>query len=183
MKTKYLNVNVIGAAGVLIAGAARVVCAQASADRCALLTPAAVSAAGGGGGAARATKPPTRGAGGWADTQPKRAAAGVDVAAGKPIATTGCSWESAKPHVIVTVSFPGPAMSGVFTKETPTPGVTRAHPGGIGDDAVYVSAAALTTLYVKHAKDIVMVRVYGIPDQDKQKSIEKTLALDVLKKL
>ena len=154
MKTKYLNVNVIGAAAVLIAGAARVVCAQASADRCALLTPAAVSAA-----------------------------AGVDVAAGKPIATTGCSWESAKPHVIVTVSFPGPAMSGVFTKETPTPGVTRAHPGGIGDDAVYVSAAALTTLYVKQSKDIVMVRVYGIPDQDKQKSIEKTLALDVLKKL
>ena len=154
MKTKYLNVNVIGAAAVLIAGAARVVCAQASADRCALLTPAAVSAA-----------------------------AGVDVAAGKPIATTGCSWESAKPHVIVTVSFPGPAMSGVFTKETPTPGVTRAHPGGIGDDAVYVSAAALTTLYVKQSKDIVMVRVYGNTDQDKQKSIEKTLALDVLKKL
>ena len=152
MKTKYLKVNVIGAAGVLIAGTARIACAQASGDRCTLLTPAAVSAA-----------------------------AGVKVAAGKPIATTGCSWESAKPHVIVTVSFPGPAMNGVFTKETP--GVTTAHPGGIGDDAVYVSAAALTTLYVKHAKDIVMVRVYGIPDHDKQKSIEKTLALDVLKKL
>ena len=154
MKTKYLKVNVIGAAGVLIAGTARIAFAQASGDRCTLLTPAAVSAA-----------------------------AGVKVADGKPIATTGCSWESAKPHVIVTVSFPGPAMSGVFTKETPTPGVTTAHPGGIGDDAVYVSAAALTTLYVKHAKDIVMVRVYGIPDHEKQKSIEKTLALDVLKKL
>jgi hypothetical protein len=154
MKMKYLNVNVIGAVGVLVAGTARVANAQGSGDRCALLTPAAVSAA-----------------------------AGVTVAAGKPIATTGCSWESAKPHVIVTVSFPGPAMSGVFTKETPTPGVTRAHPGGIGDDAVYVSAANLTTLYVKHAKDILMVRVYGIPDDDKQKSIEKALALDVLKKL
>ena len=154
MKTKYLNVNAIGAVCVLIAGSASVAHAQASPDRCALLTTAAVSAA-----------------------------AGVDVAAGKPIATTGCSWESAKPHVIVTVSFPGPAMSGVFTKETPTPGVTRAHPGGIGDDAVYVSAAGLTTLYVKHAKTIVMVRVYGIPDQDKQKSIAKTLALDMLTKL
>lgn len=32
-------------------------------------------------------------------------------------------------------------------------------------------------------KDIVMVRVYGIPDHDKQKSIEKTLAVDVLEKL
>jgi len=154
MKMKYLNVNVIGAVGVLVAGSARITNAQPSSDRCSLLTPAAVSAA-----------------------------AGVDVAAGKPIATTGCSWESAKPHVIVTVSFPGPAMSGVFTKETRTPGVTRAHPGGIGDDAVYVSAANLTTLYVKHAKDILMVRVYGVPDEDKQKSIEKTLALDVLKKL
>lgn len=153
MKTKYLNVNAIGAVCALIAGSASVAHAQASPDRCALLTSATVSAA-----------------------------AGVDVAAGKPIATTGCSWESAKPHVIVTVSFPGPAMSGVFTK-TPTPGVTSAHSGGIGDDAVYVTAVGLTTLYVKHAKTIVMFRVYGIPDHDKQKSIEKTLALDVLKKL
>ena len=74
-------------------------------------------------------------------------------------------------------------MNGVFTKDTPTPGVTRAHQSGIGDDAIYITAAGLTTLYVRHAKDIVMLRVYGIPDHDKQQSIEKTLALDVLKKL
>lgn len=149
---RSLNVNVIGIIGVLTACAARVGHAQGSTNRCSLLTQSAVSAA-----------------------------AGVTVAAGQPIATTGCSWQSEKPHVIVTVSFPGPAMSGVFTKETP--GVTTSHPGGVGEDAVYVTAGALTTLYVKHAKDIVMVRVYGVPDHDKQKSIEKTLALDVLKKL
>jgi hypothetical protein len=152
MKTKYVNANVIGVICVLTACGARVGHAQDSKDRCSLLTQGAVSAA-----------------------------AGVSVDAGKPIATTGCSWQSEKPHVIVTVSFPGPAMNGVFTRETP--GVTTAHPGGIGDDAVYVSAGTLTTLYVKHAKDILMVRVYGIPDPDKQKSIEKTLAVDVLKKL
>ena len=36
---------------------------------------------------------------------------------------------SRRNRVIVTVSFPGPAMSGVFTKETPTPGVTSGAPG------------------------------------------------------
>jgi hypothetical protein len=36
---------------------------------------------------------------------------------------------------------------------------------------------------VKHAKDILLVRVYGVTDPDKQKSIVKTLALDALKKL
>jgi hypothetical protein len=154
MKTNYLNVNAIGIISVLIAGGARVGHAQGSTDRCSLLTQSAVSAA-----------------------------AGVSVDAGKPIATTGCSWQSEKPHVIVTVSFPGPAMNGLFTKETPTPGVTKTHVGGIGDDALYVTAGALSTLYVKHANDILMLRVYGVPDHDKQKSIEKTLAADVLKKL
>lgn len=153
MKTKRVNVGVIGIICVLTVSAARVGHAQGSTNRCSLLTPAAVSAA-----------------------------AGVTVAAGQPIATTGCSWQSEKPHVIVTVSFPGPGMNGVFTSKG-TVGATNEHAGGIGEDAVYVTAGALTTLYVKHAKDIVMVRVYGVPDHDKQKSIEKTLALDVLKKL
>jgi hypothetical protein len=147
------NVKVIGAICVLTACAARVGHAQGSSDRCSLLTQAAVSAA-----------------------------AGVTVAAGQPIATTGCSWQSEKPHVVVTVSFPGPAMKGVFTSEG-TVVATNVHASGIGEDAVYVTAGALTTLYVKHAKDILMVRVYGVPDHDKQKSIEKTLALEVLKKL
>ena len=39
------------------------------------------------------------------------------------------------------------------------------------------------SLSVKHAKDILLVRVYGVADTAKQKSITRTLALDVLKKL
>ena len=152
MKTRSMSIHVIGVIFVLTACAARVGLAQDSTNRCSLLTQDAISTA-----------------------------AGVSVNAGKPIATTGCSWESVKPHVIVTVSFWGPAMNGVFTKETP--GVTTAHPGGIGEDAVYVTAGPYTSLWVKHAKDIVLLRVYGVPDHDKQKSIEKTLVLDVLKKL
>ena len=109
------------------------------------------------------------------------AAAGVSVDAGKPIATTGApgSRKTARHrHGVV----PGAGHERRVYQGDPA-GVTTAHPGGIGDDAVYVSAGNLTTLYVKHAKDILMVRVYGVPDHDKQKSIEKTLALDVLKKL
>ena len=76
----------------------------------------------------------------------------------------------------------GPAMNAVFTKESP--GVApRTHVSGIGDDAVYDSAGSMASLWVKHAKDILLVRVYGVPDPDKQKSIVKTLALDALKKL
>ena len=90
MKTKYVNANVIGVICVLTACTARVGHAQGSKDRCSLLTQGAVSAA-----------------------------AGVSVDAGKPISTTGCSWQSEKPHVIVTVSFWGPAMNGVFTKGDP----------------------------------------------------------------
>ena len=56
---------------------------------------------------------------------------------------------------------PGPAMNAVFTKETP--GVaTRTHLGGIGEDAVYVSAGSMASLWVKHQKDILLVRVYGV---------------------
>ena len=112
MKTRNLNVNVIGIICVLTACAARVGHAQGSSDRCSLLTQSAVSAA-----------------------------AGVNVGAGSPIATTGCSWQSEKPHVIVTVSFPGPAMNGVFTSKGAV-GATKAHAGGIGEDAVYVTAGS-----------------------------------------
>ena len=131
MKTKYLNANVIGIICVLTACAARVGHAQDSKDRCSLLTQGAVSAA-----------------------------AGVSVNAGKPIDTTGCSWQSEKPHVIVTATLTGPAMNAVFTKETP--GVATAHPSGIGEDAVYDSAGSMASLWVKHQKDILLVRVYGV---------------------
>jgi hypothetical protein len=153
MKTKYVNANVIGVICLLTACAARVGQAQGSKDRCSLLTQSAVSTA-----------------------------AGVTVDAGTPIDTRGCSWQSVKPHVIVTATLMGPAMAAVFTKDSPG-GTPRTHVGGIGDDAVYESAGTMGSLWVKHAKDILLVRVYGVTDPDKQKSITKTLALDALKKL
>jgi hypothetical protein len=153
MKTKYVNANLIGVIWVLTACTARVGHAQGPKDRCSLLTQSAINAT-----------------------------TGVSVDAGTPIDTRGCSWQSQKPHVIVTATFMGPAMSGVFTKDTP--GLPpRTHVSGIGDDAVYDGAGNMGSLWVKHAKDILLVRVYGVTDPDKQKSIVKTLALDALKKL
>jgi hypothetical protein len=153
MKTTYLNINFIGVICVLTACAARVGHAQDSKGRCSLLTQAAINAV-----------------------------TGVSVEAGVPIDTRGCSWQSIKPHVIVTATFMGPAMAAVFTKESPG-GAPRTHVSGIGDDAVYESAGSMGSLWVKHAKDILLVRVYGVSDAEKQKSIVKTLAQDVLKKL
>ena len=136
----------------LLLGVAQVGSAQGTSDRCSLLTPAAVSSA-----------------------------LGVTVEAGQPIFNTGCSWQSLKPHIIVSISVGDDAKYKRWT--SPGLGVTPSSVSGLGDDAATGTLGNLTSLWVKHGKNAFQLRVYGVPDTNKQLAIEKTLARDVLKKL
>ena len=109
------------------------------------------------------------------------AALGGTFGAGEPIGTTGCSWSSQKPHVIVTVSLWPPTewdrmKAGTLGSQT-TPA------SGLGDDAFYASIAQYTVLYVKKGQTVYLFKVYGVKEDAKQRSAEKTLALDALEKL
>lgn len=110
------------------------------------------------------------------------AALGANVGAGQPIGTTGCSWTSAKPHEIVTVSLWPPAQWDRLKAGT-LAGTTNTPVSGLGDDAFYTSIAQYEVLYVKKAKTVYLFKVYGLADKAKQKSAEKTLAIHVMKTL
>ncbi len=123
---------------------------QAGPEPCKLLTPAQVAAALGGG-----------------------------FGAGQPIGTTGCSWTSATPHVIVTLSL-WPPEQWNRVKTGPLPGTKITPAPGLGDDAFYATLAPYAVLYVKKGQTVFLFKVYGVKDQPQQMSAEKTLALDVL---
>ena len=110
------------------------------------------------------------------------AALGSPFGPGEPIGTTGCSWTSQKPHVIVTVSL-WPPTEWDRMKAGPLPGTQIAPASGLGDDAFYASIAQYVVLYVKKGATVYLFKVYGVKDLEKQKSAEKTLALDALQKL
>ena len=97
--------RIVTALCALILGAAQVGSAQGASDRCALLTPAAISSA-----------------------------LGVNVEAGQPIFSSGCSWQSLKPHIIVSISVGDDAKYKMWTG--PGLGVTMSSVSGLGDDAV-----------------------------------------------
>lgn len=112
-------------------------------------------------------------------------AAGAHFAAGTPIGTTGCSWSateavgSKKP--IVTVSlWPGSDWTKL---QTPLPGVTKSSVSGLGDGAMSATIGGFTSLYVLKGTTIYLVKIYGIPGEDKQVSIEKALGTDLLAKV
>jgi len=101
--------------------------------------------------------------------------------AGQPIGTTGCSWTNDKPHMIVTVSL-WPPTEWDRIKANPLGG--KIIPAsGLGDDAFYATIAQYVVLYVKKGGTVYLFKVYGVKDEAKQMSAEKTLALDALKKL
>jgi hypothetical protein len=102
-------------------------------------------------------------------------------AAGQPIGTTGCSWTNDKPHMIVTVSL-WPPTEWDRMKANPLGG-TITPTSGLGDDAFYASIAQYTVLYVKKGATVYLFKVYGVKDNAKQMSAEKTLALDALARL
>jgi hypothetical protein len=108
------------------------------------------------------------------------AAVGGTFGAGQPIGTTGCSWDQAKPHIIVTVSL-WPPKEWDRMKASPMPGTTNTPATGLGDDAFYTTVAQYTVLYVKKGQTVYLFKVYGVADKAKQMSAEKTLAQDALK--
>jgi hypothetical protein len=109
------------------------------------------------------------------------AALGGTFGTGEPIGKTGCSWTSEKPHVIVTVSL-WPPTEWDRVKANPLGGKTIPV-SGLGEDAFYATIAQYTVLYVKKGSTVYLFKVYGVKDQSKQMSAEKTLALDALQKL
>jgi hypothetical protein len=152
--SKYSGRVIVGVATAL-AVMARAAVAQAPKDPCTLLTPSQVAGA-----------------------------LGVkDVAAGVPIGKTGCQWVSQDKalHAFVTLSFWDPA--GFPAMKAPLPNVTKTPASGIGDDALYSTVGTFTTLSVKKGGAVFLVKAYGVPGQDKQEAVEKTLAGDVLAKL
>jgi hypothetical protein len=109
------------------------------------------------------------------------AALGAKVSAGDPIATTGCSWTVPNERKIVTVSlWAGDAFAGM---KMPLPNVTKSSVSGVGDDAVLSTIANFVSLSVKKGNVVFIVKVYGVPDQAKQATIEKTLAQAVVGRL
>jgi hypothetical protein len=82
---------------------------------------------------------------------------------------------------VVTLSFWDP--HGFAAMKAPLPNVTKSSVSGIGDDAVYANVGGFTSLSVKKGGAVFLVKVYGVPDEGKQKQIEKTLAGDVIAKL
>ena len=127
---------------------------EAAADPCKLLTPAEIGAA-----------------------------LGATFAAGEPIGTTGCSWSSATPHMIVTVSLWPPAEWDRMKAGGAVPGSKTTAVSGLGDDAFYATLAQYVVLYVKKGPTVYLFKVYGVKDPAKQMSVEKTLAGDALKRL
>ena len=109
------------------------------------------------------------------------AAVGGSFGAGQPIGTTGCSWNSPKPHMIVTVSL-WPPGEWDRIKAGPLPGTTITPASGVGDDAFYATLAQYTVLYVKKGPTVFLFKVYGVADKAKQMSAEMTLAQQALAK-
>jgi hypothetical protein len=69
------------------------------------------------------------------------------------------------------------------TGKTPIKGITKTPTTGIGDDAYYVTTPGLGTgLSVKKGNSVFEIRVYGFP-VEQIKTLEKTLAQDVLAKI
>jgi hypothetical protein len=107
------------------------------------------------------------------------AATGASVAAGHALGET-CNW-TGTPRIIVSLWYPGPTMWQAI--EHPNAMVKQAPAPGLGDAAFYNTLGGFATLGVKKGTTTFVVKVYGIADQSKQMSIEKSLAAQVLAKM
>jgi hypothetical protein len=109
-------------------------------------------------------------------------ALGETVAAGQQAGTKTCSWSATKPtHQVVSLMYSPPGDWNT-RKTRLMPGVTKAAVSSVGDEAFALTAANFTTLYVKKGSTVFMVRVYGVPDPDRQLAIEKPIAQAVAAK-
>jgi hypothetical protein len=68
-------------------------------------------------------------------------------------------------------------------KAGPIPGTKITPTSGLGEDAFYVTLAQYTVLYVKKGPSVFLFKVYGVSDQAKQMSAEKTLAAEAMKQV
>lgn len=107
------------------------------------------------------------------------AATNASVAAGHALGET-CNW-SGTPRVIVSLWYPGPTMWQAI--EHPNAMVKQTAVPSLGDAAFYNTLGGFATLGVKKGTTTFVVKVYGITDQSKQMSIEKSLAAQVLAKM
>lgn len=67
--------------------------------------------------------------------------------------------------------------------EDPAPGFTKTPVSGLGDDAFYTLIGPFGSLSVKKGDTVFIVRIYGIPDTDKQLAIDKSLAHEVIARM
>jgi hypothetical protein len=117
----------------------------------------------------------------WVTLAQVKAAMGVDMNAGMPIFDTGCSWHGSTQRVNVTLSFQLASKWWAAIKAPIVPYV-KTPVSGIGDEALYIKGGNLVWLSVKKGDKILNVKVYGVDDEAKQKTIEKALALEALPK-
>jgi hypothetical protein len=117
----------------------------------------------------------------WVTLSQVKAAMGVDMNAGMPIFNTGCSWHGSTERVDVTLSFQLASKWWAAIKAPIVPYI-KTPVSGIGDEAIYIKGGNLVWLSVKKGDKILNVKVYGVNDEAKQKTIEKTLALETLPK-
>lgn len=131
----------------------------AATDPCSLLTPAQVSAV-----------------------------LGVNVGAGKTLASTVCDWTSPNqaPGVAakkVTVTLQKPQAFAYAKMPVNSKEITKTPVSGIGDDAVFgATSGKYSSLTVKKGDVVFAVHVFGFP-LDQQEDKEKTLAKEILGKL
>ncbi len=117
----------------------------------------------------------------WVTLAQVKAAMGVDMNAGMPIFNTGCSWHGSTERVDVTLSFQLASKWWAAIKAPIVPYV-KTPASGIGDEAIYTKGGDLVWLSVKKGDKILNVKVYGVNDEARQKTIERTLALEALPK-
>lgn len=115
------------------------------------------------------------------------AAVGSSVTSGQPMGVNSCNWSTSAEgrsaeRVMVTVRVQD-TKSFADAKARPVAGVPRKAASGIGDDAFFDQLGDLVTLNVKKGNSSFVVRVYGIKDVSRQRSIETTLAGEVVAKL
>jgi hypothetical protein len=117
----------------------------------------------------------------WVTLAQVKAATGVDMNAGTPIFDTGCSWHGSAERVNVTLSFQLASKWWAVVKAPVVPYV-KTPVSGIGDEAIYIKGGNLVWLSVKKGDRILNVKISGVNDEAKQKTIAKTLALEALPK-
>jgi hypothetical protein len=116
------------------------------------------------------------------------AALGTTVDAGKPVVASSprlCGWAPpAGPQIggkKLTVLLM--TAKSFETSKTPVNNVEKAPLSGVGDDAIYITSGGLgTALNVKKGNSAFQVRVGGFKTEQ-EKEIEKSLALEILKKV